>query len=346
MATSQDFVNWVCGPAIDYRFLKYVFLAEHDSLLRFASGTTHQTIYFPEAKAFHVCLPTVSRQAEIASILQSLDDRIALLRETNLTLEAIAQALFKSWFVDFDPVRAKKEGKTPNGMDEAMAGLFPGDFEESELGLIPMGWKVVKSGDVVDIRDGTHESPKQCSSGYQFITTRHISTGKIEFGNAYLISEEDYINFSRRSKVDTFDVLISMIGTVGVTVIVLKENTDFAVKNIGILKTSFEKKLSHFMYLLLKSRPIQQQIESRLAGTIQKYLALSALRDIKFVLPSEILLESFSQVVMTVFNRIGHNDEVIQSITGLRDTLLPRLISGQLRLPDAVEDRGELLTGT
>ena len=110
MATSQDFVNWVCGPDLDHRFLKYILLSEHVSLLRFASGTTHQTIYFPEAKAFHVCIPDKEEQTQIAEVLQALDDRIENLRETNATLEAIAQALFKSWFVDFDPVRAKQQG--------------------------------------------------------------------------------------------------------------------------------------------------------------------------------------------------------------------------------------------
>jgi type I restriction enzyme S subunit len=81
-------------------------------------------------------------QKEIASLLSALDDRITLLRETNATLEAIAHALFKSWFVDFDPVRAKMEGRAPEGMDEATAALFPDSFEESDLGLVPKSWNV------------------------------------------------------------------------------------------------------------------------------------------------------------------------------------------------------------
>ena len=84
----------------------------------------------------------MSLQVEIATTLGALDDRITLLRETNATLEAIAQALFKSWFVDFDPVRAKMEGRAPEGMDEATAALFPNAFEETELGLVPRGWSI------------------------------------------------------------------------------------------------------------------------------------------------------------------------------------------------------------
>ena len=84
----------------------------------------------------------------------ALDDRIALLRETNATLEAIAQALFKSWFVDFDPVRAKSQGLAPAGMDEATAALFPDGFEESALGLVPKGWKVGALGEIADLLSG------------------------------------------------------------------------------------------------------------------------------------------------------------------------------------------------
>ncbi|OIQ87228.1 EcoKI restriction-modification system protein HsdS [mine drainage metagenome] len=150
MATSQDFVNWVCGPELDYRYLKYVLLAERRAFLRFASGTTHQTIYYPEVKAFHIAMPALGRQRQVADVLGSLDDRIDLLRQTNATLEAIAQALFKSWFVDFDPVRAKREGRAPQGMDAATAALFPDGFEESELGAIPRGWRVGTLGDVAE----------------------------------------------------------------------------------------------------------------------------------------------------------------------------------------------------
>ena len=88
------------------------------------------------------CVANRSNQDAIAGVLGALDDRITLLRETNATLEAIAQALFKSWFVDFDPVHAKQQGRAPEGMDEATAALFPDSFEESELGLVPKGWRV------------------------------------------------------------------------------------------------------------------------------------------------------------------------------------------------------------
>jgi type I restriction enzyme, S subunit len=157
MATSQDFVNWVCSDAIDHRFLKYVLLAEHDSMLRFASCTTHQTIYYPEAKAFYVCLPTKEEQVQVADILTSLDDKIELNRRMNETLEAIAQALFKSWFVDFDPVRAKAEGRDPD-LPSHIADFFPDALVGSELGPIPAGWHK-------DTRRGHHLPEQRYFSG-------------------------------------------------------------------------------------------------------------------------------------------------------------------------------------
>ena len=168
MATSQDFVNWVTSPELDHRFLKYVLLSEQSAFLRFASGTTHQTIYFPEVKAFHICIPSTKEQGAISYILQKLDDKIELNRRMNQTLEAMARALFKSWFVDFDPVRAKstlKHHATPpqgvgdwsveranaylDRMDPNIAALFPDRFVASELGPIPEGWEVKALGDFV-----------------------------------------------------------------------------------------------------------------------------------------------------------------------------------------------------
>src|SRR5262249_1189117 len=148
MATSQDFVNWVCSDAINYNYLKYVLLAEQEAFLRFASGTTHQTIYFPEVKAFHVALPPIDEQRAIANILGALDNKIELNRRMNETLEAMARALFKSWFVDFNPVRAKAGDGDPR-LPKHLADLFPNFFELSEWGESPKGWTATSLRDVL-----------------------------------------------------------------------------------------------------------------------------------------------------------------------------------------------------
>ena len=150
MATSQDFVNWVCSENLDSQFLKYVLLGERSAFLRFASGTTHQTIYFPEVKAFHVCLPPILEQRAIAHILGTLDDKIELNRRMNETLEAMARALFKDWFVDFGPTCAKAEGRDPYLAPEIW-DLFPDKLDEDGK---PEGWEDGKVEDYLELAYG------------------------------------------------------------------------------------------------------------------------------------------------------------------------------------------------
>ena len=114
-----------------------------------ANTTVQTTINLKDVRALPIPIPPLAERLQIAAFISALDDRIALLRETNATLEAIAQALFKSWFVDFDPVRAKQQGLSPVGMDDATAALFPDSFEESSLGLVPKGWRLGVLGEVV-----------------------------------------------------------------------------------------------------------------------------------------------------------------------------------------------------
>ena len=186
--------------------------------------------------------PPFEEQKAIAHILGSLDDKIELNRQMNETLEAMAQALFKSWFVDFDPVidnalaagndipdvfseraEQRKQLKSQQGTDKAKNSrsetneinqLFPYEFEYTEeMGWIPLGWSAVDSGKLFDVRDGTHDSPKKAKEGKYLITSRHITGGIIDFSNAYLISQDDFDEVNRRSKVDSYDILLTMIGT-------------------------------------------------------------------------------------------------------------------------------------
>lgn len=145
LTTNQACCNLVVDPArADYRFVYYFLKGMYGELVDLKNGGAQQNLNTKLVKAFPICVPPAAAQARVADVLEALDDRITLLRETNATLEAIAQALFKSWFVDFDPVRAKMEGRAPEGMDEATAALFPDGFEESALGWVPKGWTPVR----------------------------------------------------------------------------------------------------------------------------------------------------------------------------------------------------------
>lgn len=161
----------------DIRYIEYVFRAFRDSVKRRAYGSVQENINLEVLRDLEFPIPPLQEQKSIADFLTLFDDRITLLRETNATLEAIAQALFKAWFVDFDPVRAKAEGRQPEGMEATTAALFPDSFEESELGLVPKGWKVKPVGDAVDCLGGGRLIPKNQATGSQpSIAGQHLKT--------------------------------------------------------------------------------------------------------------------------------------------------------------------------
>lgn len=337
MATSQDFINWVCSESIDFRYLKYVLFAEHDSMLRFASGTTHQTIYFPEAKAFHICLPTLALQRRIADCLQTLDDRIALLRETNATLEAIAQALFKSWFVDFDPVHAKARGEQPEALPEPLAALFPDSFEESPLGLVPRGWGWCKMDDVSTVGIGKtppRKEPQWFSESPADVPW--VSIKDMGQAGAFINQTGEFLT---REAVDRFNVRVVPNNTVllsfKLTVGRLSITTDRMVTNEAIahFKLDADSPISsEYIYLALKNFNFGSLSST---SSIAEAVNSKTVKSLPILVPSPRTAAAFDEHVGPLFARIRLIENQAQTLSTLRDTLLPRLISGQLRLPEA-----------
>jgi type I restriction enzyme S subunit len=166
--------------------------------------------------------------------LTALDDRITLLRETNATLEAIAQAIFKSWFVDFDPVRAKQEGRAPEGMDEATAALFPDSFEESALGLVPRGWRGSTLGAVSDVGIGKTPPRKEAHwfsespADVRWVSIRDMGTS-----GAFISHTSEYLT---AASIERFNVRQVPNNTVLLS---------FKM-TIGRVAVDFHPKLSHF----------------------------------------------------------------------------------------------------
>ena len=267
-------------------------------------------------------LPSLEEQEKIANILSSLDDKIELNNEMNKTLEEMAQSIFKRWFVDF-------EFPNEDGQPYKSSG---GEMVDSELGMIPKGWEVKKISELIEVKDGTHASPKVSKEGFPLVTSKHIKGDRIAIEDAKIISEKDYLEVNKRSKVDTGDILISMIGTVGLTYFVQEEEINFAIKNIGLFKTSQNKTLSEYFYLYLKSDNMKNYIEARLAGTTQKYISLGELRNIPVVLPNDSIIDKFKKVVGVLLDKrrlnIINNEELM--IT--RDTLLPKLMNGEIMI--------------
>lgn len=180
-------------------------------------------------------------------------------------------------------------------------------------------WKQYKLGEIADVRDGTHDSPKQKEFGKPLVTSKHIKGGKIDLKSAYLISHEDFTKINKRSKVNKWDVLFSMIGTIGEMVIVESE-TDFAIKNVGLFKTGDEK-LSKWIYYYLKSPDAQKEIEANLKGSTQQYISLTDLRNFPINIPSDESRNEIIEILSSLDDKIEINNQINQNLEVLAQAI-------------------------
>jgi type I restriction enzyme S subunit len=287
-----------------------------------------------------VCqLPSLREQDGIANVLGALDDRIALLRETNATLEAIAQALFKSWFVDFDPVRAKQEGRAPEGMDEATAALFPDSFEESELGLVPSGWRDGVLGDVAEYAKAKIQ-PDAMSSATSYVGLEHVprrSLGLDAWGTGENLE-------SAKSCFVKDDILFGKLRPYFHKVVIAPFpgvcSTDILVCNAKL------REYYTFVALHLFSDRLVSYADRLSNGAKMPRVGWNDLAAYQIIVPSMEIASILDMTIRPLFEKIIANVMAARTLAELRDTLLPRLISGQLRLPDGAEMVDQLKTGT
>ncbi|TRO23441.1 restriction endonuclease subunit S [Ectopseudomonas mendocina] len=335
-ANCSDLVIARCGAEIRPRFLCYwINSAAAHHISSHLVGAVQQHFNVGAAKKMLVATPSLFAQDQVISILGSIDDRITLLRETNATLEAIAQALFKSWFVDFDPVRAKAEGRQPEGMDATTAALFPDSFEESELGLVPKGWKVKPVGDAVDCLGGGTPDTKEPSywepAEHCWTTPKDLSG----LQSPVLLRTERQLSSLGLAKVSSGlltagTLLLSSRAPIGYLAIA---QMPVAV-NQGYIAIPPGGELSP-VYMLFWCRQNMEGIKGRANGSTFMEISKKAFRPIPALVPTADVLDAFANIAEPLFERLIENERQAQTLTQLRDTLLPRLISGQLRLPEA-----------
>lgn len=302
------------------------------------TGTTIKHLTGKAIAALQVPLPPVEAQSAMVDVLKSLDDRITLLRETNATLEAIAQAMFKSWFVDFDPVRAKMEGRSPEGMDEATAALFPDSFEESELGLMPKGWRVGSIGEIANVIDCLHaKKPELLTVGKPYLQLNNIrDDALLDTSNLSFISEADYNKWISRIEVSEGDCVITNVGRVGAVAQIPKSFSAAMGRNMTAIRVRAEWRYPTYLVELLQSPWMESEIRRRTdIGTILNALNVRNIPLLRCVLARHDILEAFESRVRPLRAVMEANLERSNTLAAIRDTLLPRLISGQLRLPEA-----------
>ncbi|MCI3971746.1 MULTISPECIES: restriction endonuclease subunit S [Burkholderia] len=291
-----------------------------------------------------VPVPSLTHQREVAILLRLLDDRIDLLRQTNATLEAIAQALFKSWFIDFDPVRAKAEGRVPEGMDADTAALFPDSFEDSAVGEIPAGWTYCQAQELFNI--GIGKTPPRKESQWFSVDSRDVRWLSIkDMGDEGIFASKtsEYLTADAISRFNvrvapTHTVLMSFKLTVGrLTITDGSMATNEAIAHFTANESSPP---FTFTYCYLKNFDYKSLGST---SSIAEATNSKVIKALPVLTPTATLVEVFHKRVAEMFERILENKRQAMALTELRDTLLPRLVTGKLRLPEAEAQMNEAL---
>jgi len=309
---------------IEKEFAYWLLLTERTKLVAQGNGSVFTNLKTDILKNHSVTIPPIETQRRIAHTLNTIDDRIALLRETNATLEAIAQAMFKSWFVDFDPVHAKLQGRAPEGMSETTAALFPDSFEESELGLVPRGWKVDSIYNVSTVIYGAPFASSRFNTdqlGKPLIRIRDL---KDEVPGTYTdeVHPKGYL-------VQPGDIVVGMDG-------------EFRAYLWGGQPSWLNQRVCVFApkqgissaFVRLSIAPLLAAVEASETATTVIHLGKNDIDRFRIRIPNEKVLEEFSNRLNPLYEKIVESKLMAATLSTLRDTLLPRLISGQLRVPD------------
>lgn len=330
------------------RYLEYAVLGS--DITSYLTGAVMPKLTQGNLKRIEVPCPPREIQDSIVGVLGSLDDRITLLRETNATLEAIAQAHFKSWFVDFDPVRAKMEGRAPAGMDEATAALFPDSFEETELGAVPRGWAlkpfgallahsiggdwgseqpeekntvrvaIIRGTDIPDLQSGRDNRVPIRYTSEKKLSTRQLQDGDIVIE----VSGGSKDQPTGRALYVTYDLLKRFDCPV--------EPASFCRLFRPVDRATGVLLGQHLRFIYDQGKTWEYQNQST---GIANFQTTHFLENELVAVPSDSVLNVFSETVRALVDRAITSQ--LDELSQIRDTLLPRLISGQLQLPEVAD---------
>ena len=190
-------------------------------------------------------------------------------------------------------------------------------------------WNSLKLSEIADVRDGTHESPKYQKEGIKFITSKNIKDGTLDFSNVSCISIEDANNFDKRSKVDNGDILMSMIGTIGNSVLI-KSEPDFCIKNVGLIKP--RKINSNYLIQYFHSKLFQNYLLGKLDGGIQKFVSLSELRGLKIPVPPFEEQKAIASILDKTTEELSQYQQKLQTLQLQKKGLMQQLLTGKVRV--------------
>ena len=320
---------------LDNTFLKFLLQSNpvQEELRSRGTGTTVVGIRQSELRKVSLTLPPLAEQKAIAAVLGALDEKIELNRRMNATLEAMARALFQSWFVDFDPVRAKLDGRPPAALDPATAALFPASFQESALGEIPHGWRLGTLGELVQLRtDRVDATPAKDSTRY--IALEDMPSKSIDLSNFQLGSAVNSSITAFRKGDVLFGSMRPYFHKVGLAFFDgITRTTTFVLRP---RKDCFR----HFALLHFFSDDVVAHSTTASVGTTIPYVRWDSMESYRIPIPPDALLEAFEKTVSPFVQRIAAQGEESRTLATLRDTLLPKLLSGELSVA-GVESAGD-----
>jgi type I restriction enzyme S subunit len=329
--------------SLDARFLRYV-LVSHEYQLRLlalaSAGATRPALTKSMIEELDIPSPPLAEQKAIAGVLGALDDKIELNRRMNATLEAMARALFQSWFVDFDPVRAKLDGRTPVGMDAATAALFPDSFQDSELGPIPFGWELSKLKDLTS-KIGSGATPRGGSDVYvdegpALIRSQNVYDHEFHWAGLARLTDKSASEL-KNVEVMNDDVLLNITGdsilrTCVVDPAVLPARVNQHVSIIRAIKGIPPR----YLHLYLVQDSMKSVLIGMSAGATRHAITKGHLESTDVLKPSAQVLAAFEKLTLPWFEQIDANRTQSRTLASLRDTLLPKLLSGELSVAGAL----------
>lgn len=325
---------------LDSRFLLYYYLGpEFQDVIRERTirGSTVERIALIEFPRFPLRIPPLHQQRAIARALGALDDKIELNRRMNATLEAMARALFQSWFVDFDPVRAKLAGHEPVGMDQATAALFPEQFEESALGHAPKGWHIKRVSDVVEeVFDGPHATPPDAEAGPVFLGIKNLTGSGLDLSDVRHISDSDWPRWTKRVTPRPLDIVFSYEATLGFFALIPPGLRCCLGRRLALIRPKAREGHPHFWLHQFIGPDFQRYLmKHSVQGATVDRIPLIHFPNYLVLAPPLPLTQAFESRVAPLWATIHANAEQSGILATLRDTLLPKLLGGELSVAEA-----------
>ena len=288
-----------------------------------AIGSTQRALTIDALKKMVICTPKYDEQCRIVKIISDLDSKIGLNLDMNKTLEAIGHAFFKHWFVDF-------EFPSDEGKPYKSSG---GEMVNSELGEIPKGWKIGELTEFLDFLEGPGIRNWQYTlGGTRFINIRLIRNNDIDIANANYVSNEEAYGKYKHFLLEEKDMIVSTSGTLGRTAIVRKKHLPLMLNTSVIRFRPIDAESYPFMYQYLNSSLFYNELKSLASGSVQLNFGPMHLKSMKMLMPTKEILNLYNKSVSCVYDKIVSNLDKSDILSHLRDSLLPRLMSGRIRV--------------